>query len=147
VDFADAVAIAARAFGASRDDSGGMLLARGINVAEALGPHATPPAMNAAVLLDVPESTVWTIDDLAAQGVDPLVCQVLDVLTRRNGETYMDYIRRICDAAGVAGDTARLVKVADLTVSVDRADSDALRERYEQSLPLIRTVLVAAATA
>jgi hypothetical protein len=35
------------------------------------------------------------------------------------------------------------VMVADLTVSADRADSDALRERYEQSLPLIRTALAA----
>ena len=54
-------------------------------------------------------------------------------MTRRSSETYMDYVRRICDAPGVAGDTARLVMVADLTVSADRADSDALRERYEQA--------------
>ena len=118
-----------------------MLLAHGVNVAQALGPAATPAAMNAAVLHDVPEDTAWTIDDLAAWGVDPVVCQAVDVLTRRSGETYMDYVRRICDTPGVAGDTARLVKVADLTVNVDRADSDALRERYEQSLPLVQSAL------
>ena len=144
MDFADAVAIAARVYGGSRDQSGGMFLAHGINVAQALGHHATPPAMNAAVLHDVPENTLWTIDDLAAWGVDPLVCQVLEVLARRSGEPYMDYIRRICAAPGLIGDTARVVTVADLTESVDRADSDALRERYEQSLPLIRTALAAA---
>jgi (p)ppGpp synthase/HD superfamily hydrolase len=144
VDFADAVAVAARAFGASRDHAGGMFLAHGINVAQALGRNATPPAMNAAVLHEVPESTLWTIDDLASWGVDPLVCQVLEVLTRRSGEPYMDHIRRICDAPGLACHTARQVKVADLTVSVDRADSDALRERFEQSLPLVRTALAAA---
>ena len=121
-----------------------MFLAHGLNVAQALGRDASVPAMNAAVLHEVPENSLWTIDDLASWGVDPLVCQVLEVLTRRNGEAYMDHIRRICDAPGVAGDTARLVMVADLTESADRADSDALRERFEQTLPLVRTALATA---
>ncbi|HEX2432864.1 MAG TPA: hypothetical protein VHI55_02835 [Gaiellaceae bacterium] len=141
MDFADAVAIAARVYGESRDRSGGMLLAHGVNVAQALGPAATPTAMNAAVLHDVAADTAWTIDDLARWGVDPVVCQAVSVLTRRSGETYMDYIKRICDAPGVAGETARLIKVADLKVGVDQADSDALRERYEQSLPLVQSAL------
>jgi hypothetical protein len=141
VEFADAVAIAAHAYGASRDRSGGLLVAHGLNVAQALGPAATPNAMNVAVLHDVPEDTPWTIDDLARRGADPVICQAIDVLMRRSSEPYMDYIRRVCDAPGVAGDTARLVKVADLTVSFDRADSDALRERYEQSLPLVQSAL------
>jgi guanosine-3',5'-bis(diphosphate) 3'-pyrophosphohydrolase len=145
VDFGDAVAIATRAFGESRDHSGGMFLAHSINVAQALGRDATTAATCAAVLHEVPENTYWTIDDLAAMGVDPLVCQVLDLLTPRSGEPYMDHIRRICQTPGLAGDTARLVKVADLTLSVDRENSDALRERYEQSLPLIQTALATAA--
>ena len=144
MDFADAVAVSARAFGATRDPAGSMYLAHALNVAQALGRDASVQAMNAAVLHEVPESTAWTIDDLAAYGVDPLVCQVLMVLARRNGEPYMDHIRRICDAPGVAGDAARVVKIADLTVSADRADSDALRERFEQSLPLVRTALATA---
>ncbi len=100
--------------------------------------------MNSAVLHDLPEDTGCTVEDLASWGVDPVVCEVVDVLTRRSGETYMGYVQRICDAPGVAGDTARQVKVADLTVSVDRADSDALRERYEQSLPLVERALATA---
>ena len=144
MDFADAVVIAARVYGASRDRSGGLHLAHGINVAQALGRAATPTAMNAAVLHDIPEDTGCTIEDLASWGVDAVVCEVVDVLTRRSGETYTDFVRRICDAPGVAGDTARLVKVADLTVSADRADSDALRERYEQSLPLVERALATA---
>lgn len=100
--------------------------------------------MNAAILHDILEDTDWTIEDLARRGVDSVVCEVVDVLTRQSGETYMDYIRRICDAPGVAGETARLVKVADLTVSFDRANSDALRERYEQSLPLVQGALATA---
>jgi len=122
-----------------------MFLAHGINVAQALGRDATTTGLCAAVLHEVPENTYWTIDDLASMGVDPLVCQVLDLLTPRSGEPYMDHIRRICQAPGLAGDTARLVKVADLTVSVDRENSDALRQRYEQSLPLVQTALATAA--
>ena len=128
----------------SRDRSGGLRLAHCVNVAQALGATATATAMNAAVIHHIPEDSGCTIEDLATWGVDPMVCEVVDVLTRRNGETYTDYIRRICDAPGVAGDTARLVMVADLTVSADREDSDALRERYEQSLPLVRNALAAA---
>ena len=83
MDFADAVAIAARADGESRHLSGGLLLAHGINVAVALGPAATPTAMNAAVLHDNLENTEWTIDELARSGVDPVVCEAVDVLCRR----------------------------------------------------------------
>ena len=144
MEFADAVVFAARVYGASRNRAGGLFLTHGINVAEALGRAATSSAMSAAVLHDMLEDTEWTIDDLARSGVDPLECEVIDVLTRRSSETYMDYVRRICDAPGVAGDTARLVMVADLTVSADGADSDALRERYEQSLPMVRRALAAA---
>jgi hypothetical protein len=144
VDFADAVAIAARADRESSHPSGGLLLAHGVNVAMALGPGATPTAMNAAVLHEVLEDTKFTLDELARSGVDPVVCEALDVLTRRSGETYTDYIGRICRAPGVAGETARQVKVADLTVSVDRAVSDTLRQRYEQSLPLVQSALATA---
>lgn len=146
MEFAAAVAIAAQAYGASRDRSGGLLLAHAVNVAQALGRTATPTALNAAVLHDVLEDTGWSIDDLVRHGVDSVVCEVVGLLTRRPGETYVDYIRRICDAPGLAGDTARLVKVADLTVSVDRADSDTLRARYEQSLPLLQGALAPAAS-
>jgi hypothetical protein len=141
VEFADAVGIAARAYGASRDRSGGLLLAHGVNVASAIGRTAAPTTMNAAVLHDVLEDTDWSTEDLARRGVDSVVCEVVELLTRRSGETYIDYIRRICDAPGLVGETARQVKVADLTVSFDRADSDTLRERYEQSLPLLQGAL------
>ena len=143
MDFTDAVVLAARLYGASRDRSGGLNLAHAVNVAQALGRSATPISLNAAIL-QVPEDTGCAIEDLANWGVDPVVCEVVEVLTRRGGETYMDYVRRICDAPGVAGETARLVKCADLTVSVDRAGSDALRQRYEQSLPLVQRALATA---
>ena len=141
MDFAQAVAIAARVYGATRDTSDGLLLAHAVDVAQALGPASTPAAMNTAVLHGIPEDTTWTVEHLSELGVDALVCEAVDLLTCRSGEAYMSYVRRVCDAPGAAGETARLVLVADLEVSVARTDSDALRERYESSLPLVQSAV------
>jgi len=134
------VGIAARIYGATRD-ANGLLLAHAVDVAQALGPAATPTAMNTAVLHGIPEDTSWTVEHLSELGVDAVVCESVDLLTRRSGEAYMSYVRRVCDARGAAGETARLVMVADLKVSVARTDSDALRERYESSLPLLQSAV------
>jgi len=101
-------------------------------------------AMNTAVLHDVVEDTEYSTDDLRNRGVDPVICEALDILTRRSGETYMAYIERICASTGFAGETARLVKEADLRVNFAHADSDTLRERYARSLPLVQDALVIA---
>lgn len=92
-----------------------LLIAHGIEVTQELGRGAMLSAMNTAVLHDVVEDTDHTTDDLQNRGVDPVVCEAVDILTRRSGETYMAHVERICAATGLAGETARLVKVADLT--------------------------------
>jgi (p)ppGpp synthase/HD superfamily hydrolase len=141
MDFAHAVGIAARIYGATRDSSGDLYLAHAVGVAQALDSKATPTAMNTAVLHGIPEDTDWTVEHLADLGVDAVVCEAVDLLTRRSGEPYMTYVRRVCDAPGAAGETARLVLVADLDVSASRTDSDALRERYESSLQLVQSAV------
>ena len=104
-------------------------------------PRATPTALNTAILHGIPEDTDWTVAHLSELGVDAVVCEAVDLLTRRSGEPYTSCVRRVCDAFGTAGETARLVMVADLEVSLARTDSDALRERYESSLPLLQGAL------
>jgi hypothetical protein len=138
VDFAHAVGVAARIYGAARDTSGGLLLLHALEVADALGRAATPTALNTAVLHGIPDDSDWTVEHLSGLGVDLVVCEAVDLLTRRSGEPYVSYVTRVCDARGAAGETARLVMVADLKVSVAGTDSDALRERYESSLPLLQ---------
>lgn len=140
MDFAHAVGIAARIYGATRDASDALFLAHAMDVARALGAAASPTALNTAVLHGIAEDTEWTVEHLSELGVDAVVCEAVELLTRR-GEAYTSYVRRVCDAPGVAGETARLVMVADLKVSVARTDSDALRERYESSLPLVQGAL------
>jgi hypothetical protein len=144
VEFATAVGIAAHAYRARRDASGRLLLAEAVNVAQALGSGGTEAALASAVLYGVPQNTIWTVDDLARMGVDSVVCEVVDLLKHRHGETYMDFVRRVCAAPGLSGETARLVMVADLRIGIARTDSDALRERYESSLPLVRSALATA---
>ncbi len=109
-----------------------------MDVVRALGPAATPATMNTAVLHGIPENTTWTVEHLSELGVDAVVCEAVDLLTRRSGESYMGYVRRVSDAPGAAGETARQVMVADLKVSFVQTDSDALRERYRSSLSLLQ---------
>ena len=144
MDFSDAVAVAARIYAGSRDSAGSLYLAHGVSVAQELGPAASPTAMNAAVLHGIPEDTEWTIHHLVGLGVDAVVIEAVDMLTRRGGESYMGYVRRVCDAPGLVGETARQVLAADLVVSTRSAQSDALRQRYEQSLPLVQSALATA---
>lgn len=143
MDFAYAVAIAARAYGADRDPSGRLLLFQALDVTDALDSDATPTALSAAALYRIPEITNWTVQTIAGVGAEAVVCETVDVLTRRSGETYIDYVRRVCAAPGQAGQAARLVLVAELRLGIARTDSDALRERYSASLPLVQGALAA----
>lgn len=68
----------------------------------------------AAVLHDVIEDTRITEEFLREQGYREEVLRALDALTRREGESYADFIER------VAGNPlARRVKLADLADNLD----------------------------
>lgn len=85
--------------------------------------------MAAAFLHDVVEDTDMTLDDLA-QEFPPRVIRIVDAVTRRVGETYMDFIRRC------AGDPdGRRVKLADIQDNLRPGYSKpSLRERYIKAL-------------
>ena len=68
----------------------------------------------AAVLHDVVEDTAWTLDDLRARGFPGEVLRAVDALTRREGETYEDFIAR-----AAADPVAKRVKIADLEDNLD----------------------------
>lgn len=63
----------------------------------------------AAVLHDVVEDSSWTLDALRGEGFDEVIVQAVDALSRREGESYEDLVRR----AG-SDPLARRVKFADL---------------------------------
>jgi hypothetical protein len=70
--------------------------------------------MITGVLHDVLEDIPWTEADLRREGYPEEILAALDCLTRRTGEAYEDFIRR------VAGNPlARKVKLADLEDNLD----------------------------
>ena len=103
-------------------------------VAESVGRHA---AAAVAYLHDVVEDTPCTLDHLVRLGFDEgRIVRPVDILTRRDGETYFDYIRRIVRS----GDTTALaVKRADLLDHLrdTTAIPDGLAARYRKALAMI----------
>lgn len=66
------------------------------------------------VLHDVVEDTSVTLDDLNAEGFEPVILRGVESMTKRPGEDYEAFIRR-CKADPVA----RNVKLADLADNMD----------------------------
>lgn len=71
-------------------------------------------ARTVALLHDVLEKTDTRIDDLDRRGLTPNERAALDLLTRRDGETFERHTLRIGDGDGPAGAIARRIKLADL---------------------------------
>ena len=100
-------------------------------------------AIAAAWLHDVVEDTPFTLDALSAVLPDDVV-RTVDALTRRSGESYMDYVSR----AG-ANDRARLVKACDLAHNMDTsrlgpmassAETYSRMERYREAMRILGAV-------
>jgi len=86
--------------------------------------HAT------ALLHDVLEDTDTTAADLEAAGISREVIEAVEALTRRDAETYAEFIER---AAG--NELARAVKRADLADNLRDLPADhSLRNRYERAV-------------
>ncbi len=89
-----------------------------------------------AWLHDIIEDTPMTAADLAAAGFPDLIVEGVVALTRRDGETYDDFIRR-----AAAHPLARQVKLADLS---DNMDEERVRLLSTDQLERLRTKYSAA---
>lgn len=67
-----------------------------------------------ALMHDVLEDSDMTVSDLRSEGFSEDVLAALDALTRRDGEDYMDFIRRLS-----SNPLAVRVKLADLEDNMD----------------------------
>ena len=74
----------------------------------------TPEARMAAVLHDVVEDGDVTLEQLRAEGFADVVVEAVDALTKREGEDYEAFIRRVAPIP-----IAREVKLADLRDNSD----------------------------
>lgn len=98
-----------------------------------------PIEQAAAVLHDVVEDTVVSLSYLSAQGFPPQVIHLVDLLTRRVDEPYMEYLER------VASDLAAIrIKIADVEDNMPRRERPLpieygdLKKRYEKSLRFLK---------
>lgn len=101
-----AILIAVRAHKNQRDKAGQAYILHPLRLMLKMDSEAE---MIAAVLHDVVEDSIWTVADLGKQGFSEDVLAVLDCLTRREQETYDEFIERV-----KLNPTARKIKIADL---------------------------------
>src|SRR6056300_1456378 len=106
-----AIEIAAAAHRGQTDKAGQPYILHPLRVMLACGGQA---AKIVAVLHDVVEDTDWTLDALRAEGASVDVLAALDSVTRRDQETYSEFIER-----AARNEIGRAVKVADLQDNLD----------------------------
>ncbi len=108
--------------------------------------HLGDHAVMAALLHDVVEDTDITLDQLRQLGYPDEVVNAVNAVTKRDGETYMDLIRR-----AAADPLGRVIKLADNAHNSDPARlamlDDGQRAWFTQKYAKARAVLTAKGTA
>lgn len=131
---ADAVRIAREAHEGQVDKAGRPYIGHVLRVMKRLD---TDEEQMAAALHDVIEDTNATPESLLALGVPEVVVEAVQSLTKRDGETYADFVAR----AGTHP-VARRVKLADLADNADPRRVAALRSRNDALAAELRVVAV-----
>jgi (p)ppGpp synthase/HD superfamily hydrolase len=73
-----------------------------------------PMIKTVAILHDIIEDTIVNIEDLHTAGFDEDIVALVELLTKRDGEEYFDYLARLS-----LNPIARQVKMADLEDNLD----------------------------
>jgi len=132
----DAIALALEAHRGQVDKAGEVYILHPLRLMLAM---TTEAERMVAVLHDVVEDSSVTLADLRARGFPEEVVVAVDCLTRREGETYEQFVERLKPNA-----LARTAKIADLRDNLDLSriaqptPKDRQRqERYRRSLRLL----------
>ncbi|MCE5231425.1 GTP pyrophosphokinase [bacterium] len=132
-----AIAIAAEAHAGQKDKAGAPYIFHPLRVMLAVKSEAEQIV---AVLHDVVEDCPgWSFDRLHDEGFSPEIVAALDSVTKRDGETYEDFVRR-----AAVNPIGRNVKLADLRDNCDlsrianptQRDNDRI-EKYRGAIALI----------
>jgi (p)ppGpp synthase/HD superfamily hydrolase len=102
----DAISIAAIAHRGMKDKSGAPYILHPLRMMMQV---KSEEAKMAAVLHDVVEDTAISLEDLRQKGFSEAVLTAVDCLSRREGESYEEFIERV-----ETNPIAREVKIADL---------------------------------
>lgn len=106
-----AISIAVEAHRGQQDKSGAPYILHPLSV---MGRVSGETEKIVAVLHDVAEDTPWTLEDLSREGFPDEVLTALDCVTKREGESYDDFVKR-----SASNPVARRVKLADLEENMD----------------------------
>ena len=107
----DAILLAVEAHRGQKDTGGAPYILHPLRVMLKVN---TDSERMAAILHDVVEDTPVTLENLRNAGYPEPVLEAIDCLTRRKGESYEDFIRRI-----KPNPIARKIKLADLEDNMD----------------------------
>lgn len=122
-----AIEIAAKAHAGQVDKAGQPYVLHPLRMMLAV---TTAEARMAAVLHDVVEDTAVTLEELRDEGFPAAVISAVEALTKRDGEDYETFIRRVAP-----NPIAREVKLADLR---DNSDLSRIAEPTERDRERIR---------
>src|SRR5688572_5180609 len=122
----DAIALAVEAHRGQVDKAGSAYILHPLRVMMRV---QTEHEQMAAILHDVVEDCGRTLDELRGMGYPESVLTALDALTRRDDESYQQFIER-----AAADPVARRVKLADLEDNMDIRRLDAIGDRDVERL-------------
>lgn len=88
--------------------------------------------MQVALLHDVIENTHITLEDIKEEGFCEYVIELLDALTRKDDQTYTEYISHITHGNSYAY-AASFIKKADIKDNYETA-TESMKERYDKAL-------------
>jgi len=125
-----AIRIAVNAHAGQKDKAGAPYILHPLRVMMKM---AGDIEMIAAVLHDVIEDTACTLDKLRREGFPEEIITALDYLTRREAETYPDFIKRVKENA-----LALRVKLADLEDNMNADRLPLITEKDRQRLAKYR---------
>ena len=129
-DIDTAIEIAARAHRGQQDRNGEPYILHPLRVMSRV---ETRNEQIVAMLHDVVEDSQTTLEDLRAAGFAEEIVRAVDALTRREGESYLDLVRK------ADGDSlAQAVKLADLADHVDLDHVHFTDENAEKDTQRIR---------
>jgi (p)ppGpp synthase/HD superfamily hydrolase len=133
----NAIALAAKAHSGQVDKAGAPYILHPLRMMLKL---ATPEERMAAVLHDVVEDCGVTLDDLRTGGFSEAVVAAVDALTKRDGESYEDFVARAArDAVGRRVKLADLEDNSDLSRIANPTPSDFERlEKYKRAIAFLQ---------
>lgn len=133
--------IASEAHAGQTDKAGAAYMGHPVRVAALVRARGGNGVQEAAALLhDVVEDTPLTLNDLIDRGVPGNVIRMVDALTKREDEDYLDAVRRVIQHPG-----AELVKRCDLADNLDEnrlallddTVADRLQSKYRTAIELL----------